>query len=228
MERGEQSNPCNCCWTLVVMIGISTMLIKWDIDTIHDWNSLEPFSYSVLWNLGMSLTLTVAWFSLPILVTLLICRADKLAKFVGVMLLFCCGPNLFIWNIIGCSIGAFEFKDFCVAKDNCSLDPMVIAMKIFVWGVLFVISFICDWGLFSILISVCKSLRLKSKMKRWRQVKSKGEILIESTCSICLDNFVKGEKIRELDCKHEFHPDCIDLWMQDHLTCPICRKLCDA
>lgn len=228
MEREENSSPCNCCWTFVVICGISTMLIKWDINAITDWQNLDNFSFPHLWTLGMSITLTIAWFSLPILITLLACRADRAAKIVGVMLLICCGPNLFIWNVMGCAIGAFEFSDFCVAKDNCSLDPMVIAMKIFTWGLLFLISLACNWGLFSIMIAACKDLRLKAKIRKWRQTKSKGEALIESSCSICLDEFIKGEKIRELDCRHEFHPDCIDIWMQNHSTCPICRKLCEV
>ena len=228
MEREDHSNPCNCCWTAIVIFGISSMLIKWDINAISDWQSMEIFSFSNLWTLGMSITLTIAWFSLPILIILLACRIDKIAKIIGVLLLVCCGPNLFVWNVLGCIIGAFEFKDFCVAKESCSLDPMVIAMKIFTWGLLFLISFACNWGLFTLIVAACKDMKLKEKMKRWRQVKNKGEILIESTCSICLDNFVKGEKVRELDCKHEFHSECIDLWMQDHLTCPICRKLCES
>ena len=228
MEREDQSNPCNCCWTFVVVCGISTMLIKWDINAIRDWQSLESFSYPHLWTLGMSITLSIAWFSLPILIALLACRIDRVAKVIGTMLLICCGPNLLLWNILGCVIGAFEFQDFCVSKENCSLDPMVIAMKIFTWGLLYLVSIACNWGLLSIIVTACKDLRLKQRMKKWRQVKSIGEVLVGSSCAICLDNFVKGEKIRELDCKHEFHNDCIDLWMQNHTTCPICRKLCET
>jgi hypothetical protein len=41
-------------------------------------------------------------------------------------------------------------------------------------------------------------------------------------CSICLDNFVKGEEIRVLPCNHKFHPVCIDPWLLNISgTCPI-------
>ncbi|XP_065094850.1 uncharacterized protein LOC135715551 [Ochlerotatus camptorhynchus] len=42
-------------------------------------------------------------------------------------------------------------------------------------------------------------------------------------CSICLD-FVFEASCRELTCKHKFHADCIDLWLQQSSTCPVCRK----
>ncbi|KAF8411528.1 hypothetical protein HHK36_004080 [Tetracentron sinense] len=45
-------------------------------------------------------------------------------------------------------------------------------------------------------------------------------------CSVCLSKFKEGEKIRELQCKHEFHKDCLDKWLQhDWATCPLCRRL---
>lgn len=228
MEEEETSNPCNCCWTFIIICGISTLLIKWDISAISNWFSDSSSSLPELWTLGMSISLTIAWFTLPILIALLIYQRDRVAKVIGVLLLLCCGPNLLIWNIMGCIINAFEFKDFCIQKSDCSLDPMVITMKIFTWGLLFIVSIVCNWGFFTIILETCKNLRLKNRLKKWRQVQCKGQILIESTCSICLDNFAEGEKVRILKCKHEFHCDCIELWIQGHGTCPICRYLCES
>ncbi|GAX81578.1 hypothetical protein CEUSTIGMA_g9006.t1 [Chlamydomonas eustigma] len=42
-------------------------------------------------------------------------------------------------------------------------------------------------------------------------------------CPICLCDFEAGEKLRQLPCKHDFHQPCIDSWMCQHLTCPLCR-----
>ncbi|AES87171.1 putative transcription factor C2H2 family [Medicago truncatula] len=43
-------------------------------------------------------------------------------------------------------------------------------------------------------------------------------------CPVCLSVFVDGEKLRELSCcKHYFHADCIDLWLGNRSSCPICR-----
>ncbi|XP_004502459.1 uncharacterized protein [Cicer arietinum] len=44
-------------------------------------------------------------------------------------------------------------------------------------------------------------------------------------CSVCLSEFEEGEKVRSLKCKHTFHKDCLDKWLQDYLaTCPLCRN----
>ncbi|KAL3068702.1 hypothetical protein niasHT_032118 [Heterodera trifolii] len=42
-------------------------------------------------------------------------------------------------------------------------------------------------------------------------------------CAICLAEIGTDEFVRPLPCKHVFHNDCISLWLQNHLTCPICR-----
>lgn len=48
------------------------------------------------------------------------------------------------------------------------------------------------------------------------------EIGIE--CSVCLSGFGDGEEVKQLSgCKHSFHATCIDLWLQNHNNCPICR-----
>ena len=43
-------------------------------------------------------------------------------------------------------------------------------------------------------------------------------------CSVCTDDFVKGQDIRVLPCNHKFHPECIDPWLLNVSgTCPLCR-----
>ncbi|KAL8826612.1 MAG: hypothetical protein Q9191_003693 [Dirinaria sp. TL-2023a] len=43
-------------------------------------------------------------------------------------------------------------------------------------------------------------------------------------CSVCVDDFVKGQDIRVLPCNHKFHPECIDPWLLNVSgTCPLCR-----
>ncbi|VEN34983.1 unnamed protein product [Callosobruchus maculatus] len=44
-------------------------------------------------------------------------------------------------------------------------------------------------------------------------------------CSICLRN-LKGGRLKQLRCKHEFHENCINVWLNNHNTCPNCRKAC--
>jgi E3 ubiquitin-protein ligase RNF38/44 len=54
-------------------------------------------------------------------------------------------------------------------------------------------------------------------------VKGRGEEA--ATCSVCLGAFQLGEKVRLLPaCLHLYHAECIDLWLDAHSTCPICRS----
>ena len=43
-------------------------------------------------------------------------------------------------------------------------------------------------------------------------------------CSICIDEFKKGDSIRKLVCKHKFHDNCLLEWVKLHSECPMCRK----
>ncbi|KAM7271851.1 hypothetical protein ACFE04_031065 [Oxalis oulophora] len=45
----------------------------------------------------------------------------------------------------------------------------------------------------------------------------------ELTCSVCLEQVNTGELIRTLPCLHQFHADCIDPWLQQQGTCPVCK-----
>ncbi|CAI6340657.1 unnamed protein product [Periconia digitata] len=43
-------------------------------------------------------------------------------------------------------------------------------------------------------------------------------------CSICTDDFEKGQDLRVLPCNHKFHPECVDPWLLNVSgTCPLCR-----
>ncbi|XP_021729854.1 RING-H2 finger protein ATL57-like [Chenopodium quinoa] len=43
-------------------------------------------------------------------------------------------------------------------------------------------------------------------------------------CAICLSEFEEKELMKEIPyCGHVFHVECIDTWLESHVTCPLCR-----
>ena len=49
------------------------------------------------------------------------------------------------------------------------------------------------------------------------------EEMLNEICTICLDPYEKKEGISKLKCGHIFHYECIDQWIIDKITCPLCR-----
>ncbi len=42
-------------------------------------------------------------------------------------------------------------------------------------------------------------------------------------CVICLSKINNNDKVKILDCKHKFHEECINGWLEIDNTCPTCR-----
>lgn len=45
----------------------------------------------------------------------------------------------------------------------------------------------------------------------------------ELTCSVCLEQVNVGDLLRSLPCLHQFHASCIDPWLRQQGTCPVCK-----
>lgn len=46
----------------------------------------------------------------------------------------------------------------------------------------------------------------------------------DAQCTVCLAEYRKDDILRILPyCSHSFHSTCIDKWLQQHSTCPVCR-----
>jgi E3 ubiquitin-protein ligase BIG BROTHER-like protein len=41
-------------------------------------------------------------------------------------------------------------------------------------------------------------------------------------CVICRVEFEEGESLIALPCKHSYHPECINQWLQINKVCPMC------
>lgn len=51
--------------------------------------------------------------------------------------------------------------------------------------------------------------------------KDSGEF--ENCCAVCIESFKVGEIIRTLPCTHTFHKLCIDPWLLEQRSCPMCK-----
>ncbi|XP_073677104.1 RING finger protein 148 isoform X2 [Garra rufa] len=53
-----------------------------------------------------------------------------------------------------------------------------------------------------------------------------GDPVVESedmSCVVCTDSFKLNEQVTVLPCRHLYHKKCIEPWLLDHPTCPMCK-----
>ncbi|XP_062698997.1 E3 ubiquitin-protein ligase KCMF1-like [Aedes albopictus] len=46
-------------------------------------------------------------------------------------------------------------------------------------------------------------------------------------CPICIEQMLSDYNIRYLSCTHQFHSECINVWLQNNSSCPVCRIVVD-
>ncbi|XP_067852062.1 E3 ubiquitin-protein ligase RNF130 isoform X2 [Heptranchias perlo] len=42
-------------------------------------------------------------------------------------------------------------------------------------------------------------------------------------CAVCIEGYKSSDVVKILPCKHVFHKLCVDPWLNEHCTCPICK-----
>lgn len=51
-----------------------------------------------------------------------------------------------------------------------------------------------------------------------------GDKELDSDCAVCIDPYKAGDIVRMLPCRHVFHKTCVDPWLLEHRTCPMCKS----
>ena len=46
----------------------------------------------------------------------------------------------------------------------------------------------------------------------------------EEECSICQEKMLTGDTVLKLTCRHAYHAECVQIWLERHNTCPLCRN----
>jgi len=65
------------------------------------------------------------------------------------------------------------------------------------------------------------SIAAESAATRQLPVRTAGDT--RRLCAICLEQYHPGDKLRVLPCRHRYHRDCIDQWLQRRRKCPVCK-----
>jgi len=91
------------------------------------------------------------------------------------------------------------------------------------WLILFLCSSFCANNIKFICNQYCQEYKRKKYIQnKLITLKYEGGLFYD--CSICLETFGLNEDIVKLNCNHCFHSNCIKLWINDNMNCPLCRQ----
>ncbi|EFJ05376.1 hypothetical protein SELMODRAFT_412606 [Selaginella moellendorffii] len=73
-------------------------------------------------------------------------------------------------------------------------------------------------------IAAARRIRIPTLNYSALEIKSPATAAAADCCPICLAPF-REELVKKMPvCCHYFHPGCIDLWLDSHTSCPVCRE----
>ena len=87
----------------------------------------------------------------------------------------------------------------------------------------FMIFISCYPSIYNILKGCYKDCNDKYKLHKLSIHTVKDSLLLDE-CSICLEGYIKKDKIVRLNCNHVFHVTCVLPWLKNNNSCPQCRE----
>lgn len=51
-----------------------------------------------------------------------------------------------------------------------------------------------------------------------------GSAMLEESCQVCMGPYEEEEMVLTLPCFHRYHSACIEQWLRERPTCPMCLK----
>lgn len=90
-----------------------------------------------------------------------------------------------------------------------------------------------DWSILLMRTSIANNDELsRAEMGLKKEVREMLPVIIynesfsikDTQCSVCLGDYQADERLQQIPaCGHTFHLECIDHWLANHSTCPLCR-----
>jgi len=135
---------------------------------------------------------------------------------------------LFILKIIlGMLVDTFieesdrSFYSFIISIFSLFTQFIAYLVFIFLVTINFKFPFTTARSLIETVLELKKKIGLFLKyLKLCRDLNKIVDIEINGMCAICSDELITA---KQLKCKHAFHKECLKMWCENEITCPICR-----
>ncbi|XP_026851987.2 RING finger protein 148 [Electrophorus electricus] len=149
---------------------------------------------------------------------------------------------IMIGNVLGTEIanliksGTEVYMDIKVAGPHGPVSPLWIYIMSFTFFAITVI--ILSYFIVIVFKRLYRNQQLRIQQRELKKVAEKAiaklqvrtlrrtdpEIEAEDySCAVCIDSFKRGDVVTNLPCRHVFHKTCIEPWLLEHHTCPMCK-----
>ncbi|KAK3564434.1 hypothetical protein QTP86_020374 [Hemibagrus guttatus] len=149
---------------------------------------------------------------------------------------------IMIGNILGRDItdliesGSEVYMNIAVASRHGPWNPFWIYIMSFIF--FGITAIILGYFIFVVISRFYQNRQLRIQQRKLKKVTEKAVATLEvrrlrrtdpeveaeeSSCVVCLDSFMRCDVVTTLPCSHLFHKTCIEPWLLEHHTCPMCK-----